>query len=147
MKKLLRYCLTVVILAALIWGGIWGYRRWFGQKTKTVFKTEAVEKSDLASTISATGTVEPEELVNVGAQVSGKIAVFGTDANGKSVDYGSQVKQGMILARIDDAVYAAEMRAAEASKLQAEANIKEASANIDLAEAQLLLAQSNWEQA
>ena len=77
MKKLLRYCLTVVILAALIWGGIWGYRRWFGQKTKTVFKTEAVEKSDLASTISATGTVEPEELVNVGAQVSGKIAVFG----------------------------------------------------------------------
>ena len=147
MKKLLRYCLTVVILSALIWGGIWGYRRWFGQKTKTVFKTEAVEKSDLASTISATGTVEPEELVNVGAQVSGKIAVFGTDANGKSVDYGSQVKQGMILARIDDAVYAAEMRAAEASKLQAEANIKEASANIDLAEAQLLLAQSNWERA
>ena len=45
MKKLLRYCLTVVILAALIWGGIWGYRRWFGQKTKTVFKTEAVEKA------------------------------------------------------------------------------------------------------
>ncbi len=147
MKRLLRYVLTVVILAALIAGGVWGYRRWFGQKTKTVFKTEAVEKCDLASTISATGTVEPEELVNVGAQVSGKIAVFGTDANNKSVDYGSQVKQGMILARIDDAVYAAEMRAAEASKFQAEANIKEAKANIDLAKAQLLLAQSNWERA
>ena len=147
MKKLLRYCVTAVILAVLVAGGIWGYRRWFGQKVQTVFKTETVAKSDLASTISATGTVEPEELVNVGAQVSGKISVFGTDANGKSVDYGSEVRQGMILARIDDAVYAAEMRAAEASKLQAEANIKEAKANIDLAEAQLLLAQSNWERA
>lgn len=147
MKKLLRYCVTAVILAVLVAGGIWGYRRWFGQKVQTVFKTETVAKSDLASTISATGTVEPEELVNVGAQVSGKISVFGTDAHGKSVDYGSEVRQGMILARIDDAVYAAEMRAAEASKLQAEANIKEAKANIDLAEAQLLLAQSNWERA
>ena len=147
MKKLLRLFVTLVILAALAGGGYWGYKRWFGQKTRTVFKTETAERADLASTISATGTVEPEELVNVGAQVSGKIAVFGEDANGKSVDYGSQVRQGMVLARIDDAVYGAEMRAAEASKLQAEANIKQAKANIDLAEAQLLLAKSNWERA
>ncbi|MBS5532142.1 efflux RND transporter periplasmic adaptor subunit, partial [bacterium] len=147
MKKLLRLFVTLVILAVLAGGGYWGYKRWFGQKTRTVFKTETAERADLASTISATGTVEPEELVNVGAQVSGKIAVFGEDANGKSVDYGSQVRQGMVLARIDDAVYGAEMRAAEASKLQAEANIKQAKANIDLAEAQLLLAKSNWERA
>ncbi|MBS1371647.1 MAG: HlyD family efflux transporter periplasmic adaptor subunit [Lentisphaeria bacterium] len=147
MKKLLRWFLTLVILAVLVVGGTWGYRRWFGQKTQTVFKTEAVERADLASTISATGTVEPEELVNVGAQVSGKIAVFGTDVNEKSVDYGSQVRQGMVLARIDDAVYGAEMRAAEASKLQGEANIKQSRANIDLAKAQLQLAESNWKRA
>lgn len=147
MKKLLRWFLTLVILAVLVAGGTWGYRRWFGQKTQTVFKTEAVERADLASTISATGTVEPEELVNVGAQVSGKIAVFGTDVNEKSVDYGSQVRQGMVLARIDDAVYGAEMRAAEASKLQGEANIKQSRANIDLAKAQLQLAESNWKRA
>lgn len=146
-KKLLRLFVVLAILAALVYGGYWGYQRWFGQKTRTVFKTAALERTDLASTISATGTVEPEELVNVGAQVSGKIAVFGEDADGKSVDYGSQVKRGMILARIDDSVYAAEMRAAEAGKLQAEANIKQAKANIDLAKAQLLLAKSNWDRA
>ncbi|MDR0931572.1 MAG: efflux RND transporter periplasmic adaptor subunit [Victivallales bacterium] len=147
MKKFLRYLLTLLILAILFWGGIWAYRQWFGQKTRTVFHTEEVERINLESTISATGTVEPEELVNVGAQVNGKIAVFGNDVKGNPVDYGSAVKQGMILARIDDAVYGAEMRSAEASMLQSEANIKQSKANIDLAKAQLQLARSNWKRA
>ncbi len=147
MKKFLNLIITVFVLAAIAAGGYWGYKRWFGQKTQTVFKTEIAEQRDLVSTISATGTVEPEELVNVGAQVSGKIATFGLDANEKSVDYGSPVKEGMVLARIDDAVYGAEMRAAAANQVQGEASIKQANANIDLAKAQLLLSQSNWTRA
>ncbi len=147
MKKILKWLFTLIVLAAVVAAGYWGYKRYLGKRSVVRFTTTEVTRSDLASTISATGTVEPEELVNVGAQVSGKIAVFGTDARGKMVDYGSQVSQGMILARIDDAVYAAEMRAAEASKLQAEANIKQAKANIDLAKAQEKLAQSNWDRA
>lgn len=147
MKKLLNWFITLLVLAALGGGGYWGYKRWFGKATQTVFRSEDVTRTDLVSTISATGTVEPEELVNVGAQVSGKIAVFGADTRGKQIDYGSPVAQGMVLARIDDSVYAAEMRAAEANQIQADANILQAKANIDLAKAQLDLAKSNWARA
>jgi len=147
MKKLLNWFITLLVLAALGAGGYWGYKRWFAKTTQTVFRSEEVTRTDLVSTISATGTVEPEELVNVGAQVSGKIAVFGADTRGKQIDYGSPVTQGMVLARIDDSVYAAEMRAAEANQIQADANILQAKANIDLAKAQLDLARSNWARA
>jgi len=147
MKKLLNLIVTLLILAALGGGVYWGYKHWFGEKTQTVFRSEEAARNDLVSTISATGTVEPEELVNVGAQVSGKIAVFGADTRGKPIDYGSPVRQGMVLARIDDSVYAAEMRAAEANRIQADANILQAKANIDLAKAQLDLAKSNWTRA
>jgi len=147
MKKLLSWIVTLLVLAVLAGGGYWGYKHWFSQTTQTVFRTETVERGNLVSTISATGTVEPEELVNVGAQVSGKIAVFGADSNGKAIDYGSPVKQGMVLAKIDDAVYGAEMRAADANRIQADANILQAKANIDLAKAQLRLSESNWNRA
>jgi len=147
MKKVLNGLIVLILLAAVCGGGYWGYLHWFGKKTLIVFKTETVDRTNLVSTISATGTVEPEELVNVGAQVSGKIATFGIDTKGNSIDYGSPVKKGMILARIDDAVYGAELRAAEANRLQAQANIQQATANIALAKAELQLSESNWGRA
>ena len=48
-----------------------------------------VIRGDLEAVISATGTVEPEEVIDVGAQVAGKIIAFGKDKNGKPIDYGS----------------------------------------------------------
>jgi len=43
----------------------------------------------VAASISASGTIEPEEVVDVGAQVAGLIKSFGTDVQGKTIDYGS----------------------------------------------------------
>ena len=41
-----------------------------------------------AGGINATGTVEPEEVVDVGAQVAGRIVEFGKDTQtGKTIDY------------------------------------------------------------
>ncbi len=125
---------------------------YFTQKNNTAsrknfYETEKVARGNLVSSINATGTVEPEELVNVGAQVSGKILSFEKDVNKNEVDYGSPVKEGMVLARIDDLLYEAEMRAAEAQKLKAEATILSCKANIGYSKAKLKLAQSNWERA
>ena len=39
-------------------------------------------------TIGATGTLEPEEVVDVGAQVAGQILEFGKDDSGKAVSSG-----------------------------------------------------------
>ena len=147
MKKILRLLLILVILGVLAGGGCWGYRRYAGGKTAIRYNTEPAIRADIASTISATGTVEPEELVNVGAQVTGKIVSFGTDADGKSVDYGSRVKAGAVLANIDDATHDAAVRSAKAAKQQAEASILSAQANIKQANAKLKLAESNWKRA
>ncbi len=43
------------------------------------FRTATVVRGDLLSTISATGTAEPEEVVDVGAQVVGRIKSLGSD--------------------------------------------------------------------
>ena len=57
----------------------------------------------LASDLSLGETdQEPEEVIDVGAQVAGQILSFGKDADGKTVDYGSHVREGTVLARIDD---------------------------------------------
>ena len=81
--------------------------------------TVAIKLGDLHSTISATGTVEPEEVVNVGAQVMGLILEFGTDPHNpdKTIDYGSVVEKGTVLAKIDPTSYEAAVEQAEASYL------------------------------
>ena len=147
MKRILGAVITLAVLALLAWGGLKLYRRYNNPEQALAFKTEKVARGNLRSTISASGTIEPEELINVGAQVNGKIMKFGTDADGKTVDYGSRIKAGSVLAHIDDVLYDAEVRQAKASKLQAEAAIKSAEANIAVTKAALVLAQQNWKRA
>jgi len=72
------------------------------KSAQTILQTAVVQRGDVVATISATGTVEPEEVVDVGAQVAGLIKAFGTDVNGKTIDYGSAVDIGTVLSRIDD---------------------------------------------
>jgi HlyD family secretion protein len=99
--------------------------------------------------ISATGTVEPEEVVDVGAQVAGLIDYFGKDPNksGKTVDYGTQVDEGMVLAHIDDSLYAADAMNAQAAIDQANANVARAVADLGQMKAKLIEAQQDWVRA
>ena len=148
MKKFFKFLVIAAIVAA---AGFFGWRylsaKGKGDSKNIIFKTEDAVVSTIARTISASGTVEPEELINVGAQVNGKVMSFGTDADGKQVDYRSRVKKGMVLAQIDDVLYAAELRQCKAEKLQAEAAITTAHATIRQAKARLNLAQLNWTRA
>ena len=75
--------------------------------------------------ITATGTVEPEEIVDVGAQVTGMITSLGADPDspGKTIDFGSRVEVGTVLARIDDAIYRAQVEIAQADCQRAEAEL------------------------
>ena len=131
---------TVVLflLAGLLW--FW----WGGQGSGAVFRVAEVTRGDLEVTVSATGTVQPEEVVDVGAQVAGKIVSFGLDVDGKPVDYGSVVKAGMVLARIDDAVYSAEVSQAAAQLAQARANVQRAQADLGQLKAKLFQAENDW---
>jgi HlyD family secretion protein len=111
------------------------------------FRTAPVSRGDLVVSISATGTVEPEEVVDVGAQVAGRILSFGEDADGKTVDYGSTVKKGTILARIDDSIYAADEAAAKAQVESAKAGLKRSQADLEQMKAKLHQAERDWARA
>ncbi len=145
LRKNLKYLIVALILAAII-AGCWIGCRSEG-KSKLHFLTEAAIRGDLQDTIAASGTLEPEELVNVGAQVSGRIMNFGTDVEGKPIDFGSEVKKGMILANIDEVLYSAALKEAQASKMQAEAAILSSAANVKQVRANLALAEHNWSRA
>ena len=147
MKKLLKLIVPVAVVAVIAAGAWFGYRMFGKTEARYVFRTEQLSRRDLVRTISASGTVEPEELVNVGAQVTGKIMAFGKDADGNTIDYGSRIKAGALLAQIDDVLYSAELRECKAKKLQAEAEIAAAKASIKQCEAKLNLAKLNWERA
>jgi HlyD family secretion protein len=101
----------------------------FGKKTAT-FKVEKVRKGDVHATVSATGTIEPEEVVDVGAQVPGMIIDLGRDPDGKLVDYRSPVEKGTLLAKIDDKLFAARLAQADANVAQAEANVEQTRAKL-----------------
>ena len=111
------------------------------------FKTVQVKRGDLQAMISATGTVEPEEVVDIGAQVAGRIVTFGKDKNGEEVDYGSFVEAGTVLARIDDALYAADAAAAKAQLAQAKAAVQKAQADLGQMQAKLLQTENDWTRA
>jgi HlyD family secretion protein len=118
-----------------------------GSSTSAGFRTVQVKRGDLQATISATGTVEPEEVVDVGAQVAGRIVSFGKDKDGEEVDYGSVVEAGMVLARIDDALYAADAASAKAQLAQAKAAVQKAQADLGQMQAKLVQTENDWARA
>src|SRR5688500_14818710 len=92
-RRWLKRVLLLLIVVVALGAGAW----WFFGRSKAdaaTFRTAEVRRGDLVSTISATGTVEPEELIDIGAQVAGRIIKFGVDTDGKPVDYGSHVNEG-----------------------------------------------------
>jgi len=83
--------MVVVVLGLAGVGAAWYLRRDAGGMG---FITAPVKRGELQAVIGATGTVEPEEVVDVGAQVAGQLIEFGKDAadKPKQVDYGSPVE-------------------------------------------------------
>ncbi len=126
--------------------GVWYMTRDTGD-AEHHFRTAKVTRDDFVSKVQATGTLEPQELVDVGAQVTGEIKEFGVDVDGKRVDYGSEVKSGQLLARIDDTIVELDIQSAEASVANAKAQILSADAAVSSAKAAIAQAQANLNKA
>lgn len=132
---------TVFVVAIGSW---WAYAR---NDPKLSFRIATVKRGDLVATISATGTIEPVEVVDVGAQVAGQIISFGKDKEGKTIDYGSTIEEGTILAQIDDSVYAADVALAKAQLEQDKAGEVSAAANLEQTKAKSVQADADWQRA
>ena len=138
--------LLVVVLICVAVGG-WYWKR--ADKAESSFRTDTVDRGELTATISATGTVEPEEVVDVGAQLSGTIDYFGQDVHnpGHTVDYRSEVDEGEVLAHLDESLYVANVDSAQGAVDQSKANVQKAVADLDQSKAKLLQATNDWKRA
>ncbi|MEX2092632.1 MAG: efflux RND transporter periplasmic adaptor subunit [Pirellulales bacterium] len=145
---------VLVLLVASGSAAVW-YQRDTGAHLPPL-RTAEVTRGDLEFTIDATGTVEPEEVVDVGAQVAGRIESLGIDPRdaARTIDYGSPVEVGTVLARINDLLYASEVEQAQAQVESAQAltestaaQVAEAAANVDRADKDLLQLQAKLFQA
>ena len=83
------------------------HRAAFAKET-TTYRFTAVERGDLESTVSATGTLGAVTHGQVGTQVSGQVAEL-------LVDFNDTVKKGQLLARIDPTLQQQAVTDAQAS--------------------------------
>ena len=94
------------------------------EEQKVTFETAKVEKGDIQTSITATGTIEPVTSVTVGTQVSGIVSKL-------YVDYNSEVKRGQVIAELDKTNLTSELNTAKAnlSSAQSTLNYEEANYN------------------
>jgi HlyD family secretion protein len=138
----------VIATVAIVLTGGAGAWWWHARSDPLVsFRTAVVKRGDLVATINATGTIEPEEVVDVGAQVAGLVSSFGKDKDGKTIDYGSLVEEGTVLAQIDESVYAADLAVANAQVAQDKAGESSAAATLEQTKAKLIQAEADWKRA
>ncbi|MFY9610005.1 MAG: efflux RND transporter periplasmic adaptor subunit [Blastocatellia bacterium] len=100
--------------------------------------TARVERGNVEVNVSATGTVQAVTTVQVGSQVSGTVSWLGADFN-------SQVKKGQIVARLDPAVFQAQVDNSRANVVNAEAAVAAAETEINNQKANLQASRANQE--
>jgi macrolide-specific efflux system membrane fusion protein len=92
--------------------------------------TATVTRADLEDTITATGTLQPKQFVDVGTQVSGQLKQV-------LVEVGTVVTKGQLLAEIDPSVYLSKADADRAQLSNQAAQLNDRQAQLVLAELQL----------
>lgn len=94
-----------------------------GESQSVHYKTADVSQGSLNITVTATGTLEPVNQVEVGSEISGTI-------NAVLVDFNDRVKQGQVLARMNTDQLQAKVDQAEASLKLARAQVKQSEATV-----------------
>ncbi len=117
--KWVGWVVLVVLLAA---GGYFGWRWQKSHAPPDIsYKTSPIEKRRIAARVTASGTLQATVTVQVGAQVSGRIAKLFADFN-------STVKKGELVAKIDPQLFQANVEQAHANWVSAKASVAKAQA-------------------
>lgn len=101
---------VIVVVAAIAFGR-------GGKEAAVEYETQTVARDAISLSITATGTINPLNKVDVGTQVSGIISKI-------YVDFNSEVEQGQLIAQLDPAPLQAEKAVAEESLCAAELDYK-----------------------
>lgn len=121
MRKYLVLGAGGLVLAALL-----VLRPWQDKKPAPEL-TATVTRGTISDTVSATGTLEPSKLVQVGAQVTGQLKAL-------HVVLGDKVAKGDLIAEIDSIQQRNDLRVARAALAEAEATLKTRQYQLEKAE-------------
>jgi HlyD family secretion protein len=114
-KSFVLIFLLVIVVVALL------ASRYFQRDTiSVVYRTKKADRGNILSYVSATGTINPVTVAEVGSQIAGVIKTIYADFN-------SEVKQGDALAEIDPTPFSIQIK-------QAEINIKKAQTDVRIVE-------------
>jgi len=91
------------------------------------YQTEAVRRADLHVTVTATGTIEPTNLVEISSELSGTMQQV-------LVDFNDTVTEGQVLAQLDTTQLEAQLAVQNASHAAAQAQVANAEASLIEAE-------------
>jgi len=116
---------ALVALAVIIVG----YRYFSGSGETTTYKMATVTRGDIEQTVTALGSIQPKDYVDVGAQVSGQLQKV-------YVNIGDAVKKGELLAQIDPSVYESQVEGAKAGLAKLQAELQGEEANYELKQIQ-----------
>jgi HlyD family secretion protein len=118
-----KWTLTIVgILAFLGLAGWWSIKHVWETQNDAKYRMAKVERGEITTYVSATGTLNPVIMVQVGTQVSGTIEKL-------LVDFNSSVVPGQQLAQLDQASFRAKVVQSEANLDTTRAEVKNAQAN------------------
>lgn len=116
--------IILAIVAALLWF------LWLEPQNRApAYSSVRVERSNIEDSITALGTLEPLDYVDVGTQVSGQLKQL-------HVQLGDTVEQGQLLAEIDPTVYLARVEASTAQLANLQAQLADREAQHTLARLQ-----------
>jgi HlyD family secretion protein len=115
-RRLVLAAAPVVVLVA----GFFGYRATRRPPTVT-YETQAVDRGPIVAKVTATGTLSAVVTVQVGSQVSGRLAEV-------LADFNSPVKKGQLIARIDPQLFQAAVEQARANLVAARGSLAKARA-------------------
>jgi HlyD family secretion protein len=131
-KKRLVIIAAILILVSA--GGFFTFRMIDANGGDQKFRKLKIERGEISSSVTATGTINPVVNVLVGSQVSGTIKALYADFN-------SQVKEGQVIAQIDPAIFEAQVAQGRANLLSAQANLLNVQANLKNVQASLAKAE------
>jgi len=122
MKKKIIIVGGIIIVTTVIVLGLTVFNGNNGNELK--YKTEAVDRGDIEALVVTTGALNPVTIVDVGAQVSGKIEKL-------YVDFNSQVKEEQILAKLEQSQVLSRIRQNEANYLSRKASLEKSIVSCD----------------
>ncbi len=121
-KRPSTWLLVAVLLAAAF--GLWRWQAARQEAAQPRYITEPATRGHLSVTVTANGTLQPTNKVDIGSELSGTVARVEVDVNDK-------VKAGQLLVQLDTAKLADQVRRTRATLQVAQARVQQAAATVD----------------